>query len=186
MDDDAFIRAILAAPADDLPRLVYADWLDDHGDATAATKSEFLRLTAAGRADVGDRQKRLRQLAAKLDADWLAAVSRLPLENCSAKRAEPPARRELPLRFDFLCDRRWEDLTPTADRAIRRCDSCRESVHYCNTIDDARRHARAGECVAVSLGVIRRSGDLQPGPMRLGKVTPAWSRRRTGAEGSGG
>jgi uncharacterized protein (TIGR02996 family) len=26
----AFIRAICAAPADDLPRLVFADWLDEH------------------------------------------------------------------------------------------------------------------------------------------------------------
>ena len=26
-DDEAFIRAIVAAPADDAPRLVYADWL---------------------------------------------------------------------------------------------------------------------------------------------------------------
>jgi uncharacterized protein (TIGR02996 family) len=28
-DDEAFVRAIVAAPADDAPRLVYADWLDE-------------------------------------------------------------------------------------------------------------------------------------------------------------
>jgi uncharacterized protein (TIGR02996 family) len=38
-DDLAFWEAILAAPDDDLPRLVYADWLDERGDPAAA----FLR-----------------------------------------------------------------------------------------------------------------------------------------------
>ena len=40
-DDDAFLRAIGEAPADDAPRLVYADWLDEHGDADRA---EFIRV----------------------------------------------------------------------------------------------------------------------------------------------
>ena len=33
MSDDAFIRAILADPGEDALRLVYADWLDERGDA---------------------------------------------------------------------------------------------------------------------------------------------------------
>src|SRR5688500_16170422 len=36
----AFLDAIVDAPDDDAPRLVYADWLDDHGDADRA---EFIR-----------------------------------------------------------------------------------------------------------------------------------------------
>ncbi|MFO0810388.1 MAG: TIGR02996 domain-containing protein [Gemmataceae bacterium] len=39
-DDEAFLAAILAHPDDDLPRLVYADWLDDRGDP----RGEFIRL----------------------------------------------------------------------------------------------------------------------------------------------
>ena len=35
-DGDALYRAILADPGDDLPRLVYADWLDDAGEADRA------------------------------------------------------------------------------------------------------------------------------------------------------
>lgn len=35
-DHDALLAAVLAAPADDLPRLVYADWLDEHGDPDRA------------------------------------------------------------------------------------------------------------------------------------------------------
>jgi uncharacterized protein (TIGR02996 family) len=35
-DADALLRAVLAVPADDAPRLVYADWLEEHGDADRA------------------------------------------------------------------------------------------------------------------------------------------------------
>lgn len=37
-DEAAFLRAILAAPDDDLPRLVYADWLEEHGKAKLAER----------------------------------------------------------------------------------------------------------------------------------------------------
>jgi uncharacterized protein (TIGR02996 family) len=40
MTDDAFLRAILQDPDDDVPRLVYADWLDERGDP----RGEFIRV----------------------------------------------------------------------------------------------------------------------------------------------
>jgi uncharacterized protein (TIGR02996 family) len=39
--DDAFLQAILESPDDDTPRLIYADWLDEHGQDARA---EFIRL----------------------------------------------------------------------------------------------------------------------------------------------
>lgn len=39
--DRPFIDAILAAPDDDAPRLIYADWLQEHGDEARA---EFIRV----------------------------------------------------------------------------------------------------------------------------------------------
>jgi uncharacterized protein (TIGR02996 family) len=44
---EPFLTAVCAAPADDLPRLVLADWLDEQGDAARA---EFilLQVSAAG------------------------------------------------------------------------------------------------------------------------------------------
>src|SRR5262245_44417826 len=39
--ENAFLRAILDNPDDDAPRLIYADWLDENGDADRA---EFIRL----------------------------------------------------------------------------------------------------------------------------------------------
>src|SRR5262245_48416219 len=41
MTESAFLQAILEAPEDDAPRLVYADRLEDHGHAARA---EFIRL----------------------------------------------------------------------------------------------------------------------------------------------
>jgi uncharacterized protein (TIGR02996 family) len=40
-EDEALLRAVLAAPDDDAPRLVYADWLDEHGDPARAA---FIRI----------------------------------------------------------------------------------------------------------------------------------------------
>jgi uncharacterized protein (TIGR02996 family) len=39
--DEAFLQAMIETPDDDTPRLVYADWLDEHGDPDRA---EFIRI----------------------------------------------------------------------------------------------------------------------------------------------
>src|SRR5215216_4626617 len=43
-DAAALLAAIRAAPDDDAPRLVYADWLDEHGQPERA---EFIRVQCA-------------------------------------------------------------------------------------------------------------------------------------------
>jgi uncharacterized protein (TIGR02996 family) len=43
-DGEALLATILADPADDAPRLVYADWLEEHGETERA---EFIRLQIA-------------------------------------------------------------------------------------------------------------------------------------------
>jgi len=40
--ESAFIESIRAAPEDDIPRLVFADWLDEHGQGERA---DFLMIT---------------------------------------------------------------------------------------------------------------------------------------------
>ena len=42
-DREALLAGILANPDDDLPRLVFADHLDEHGDADDAVQAEFIR-----------------------------------------------------------------------------------------------------------------------------------------------
>src|SRR5437870_1657420 len=43
-DDEGFLSAIKASPTEDLPRLIYADYLDDRGDHARA---EFIRIGCA-------------------------------------------------------------------------------------------------------------------------------------------
>src|SRR5437660_4410728 len=38
---EGLLQAVLEAPDDDAPRLIYADWLEEHGDADRA---EFIRV----------------------------------------------------------------------------------------------------------------------------------------------
>src|SRR5262245_45387884 len=45
-DGDALLAAVHAAPDDDAPRLVFADWLDEHGQPERAA---FLRIQVAQR-----------------------------------------------------------------------------------------------------------------------------------------
>lgn len=82
MEEDTFLRALCANPADDAPRLVYADWLDERGESDRA---EFLRADAAlSRQPLGDPRTpavatRVRELALALDPDWVALVRRVNL-----------------------------------------------------------------------------------------------------------
>jgi uncharacterized protein (TIGR02996 family) len=43
-DRDALFAAILADPDDDLPRLVYADWLEENGRPADVARAQFIRL----------------------------------------------------------------------------------------------------------------------------------------------
>jgi uncharacterized protein (TIGR02996 family) len=53
-DDEAFLRAICDNPDDDLPRLIYADFLDEHGDGERA---EFIRVQCELARPVDDSQR---------------------------------------------------------------------------------------------------------------------------------
>jgi uncharacterized protein (TIGR02996 family) len=43
-DREALLNAIREAPDDDLPRLAFADWLDEHGDEAERARACFIRL----------------------------------------------------------------------------------------------------------------------------------------------
>jgi uncharacterized protein (TIGR02996 family) len=76
-DEAAFLDALAANPADDTARLVYADWLDEHGEPA---KAEYLRLVVAlarVETDYAREQPdvaRTLALAEILPADWRAAA----------------------------------------------------------------------------------------------------------------
>jgi uncharacterized protein (TIGR02996 family) len=65
---DALLAAVIAAPDDDLPRLVYADYLDDVGGDANVARAEFVRAeVTAERLPADDPEReRLETRAAKL------------------------------------------------------------------------------------------------------------------------
>lgn len=69
----ALLRAILAAPDDDTPRLIYADWLDEHGTTDAdEARVEYIRLTCGKGQPAAIRPPE----ATWLDANWRRLVVR--------------------------------------------------------------------------------------------------------------
>jgi uncharacterized protein (TIGR02996 family) len=79
----ALLKAVLAAPDDDLPRLVYADWLDENGDPSRA---EFIR-TQIELAKLPDHDPRYRaledrehELLSEHEPGWLGELAKYPRE----------------------------------------------------------------------------------------------------------
>jgi uncharacterized protein (TIGR02996 family) len=72
--ENAFLQAILADPDDDAPRLIYADWLDENGDADRA---EFIRLqiglsnTESTNPEFASLQSRAEELRQAHHVEWL-------------------------------------------------------------------------------------------------------------------
>jgi uncharacterized protein (TIGR02996 family) len=82
-EDEAFIRAIVDSPGDDLPRLVYADWLDDRDDPRGAylrAEAEWAKPWRGGECPADS--PALRELTSGLDPVWVARVSRPPVGAC--------------------------------------------------------------------------------------------------------
>lgn len=71
--DDGFLRAILARPDDNLPRLVYADYLDERGDP----RGEFIRVQIALSQNNLDPElkQRERDLFTEYGERWLGPLS---------------------------------------------------------------------------------------------------------------
>lgn len=149
-EDRAFVRAILMNPAELTAWLVYADWLDEHEQPERA---EFLRLQVKRSApDVTQTDRfgiiaRVEELRAAIDPDWLALFDRVQIEGCDP-------------RFAFQCPKQWEQLSGTDDPNVRFCKACGENVYHCQTMKEARAHAREGHCVAIVEGLDRYHDDL--------------------------
>src|SRR5688572_27811799 len=76
-DEAALYEAVLANPADDAPRLVYADWLDERGDRRGEYLRVDLELSKCARPeDIPDQEfRRISEQRYRIDSDWLTEVS---------------------------------------------------------------------------------------------------------------
>lgn len=148
-EDDPFVRAMLADPENDAPRLIYADWLEERSDP----RGEYLRLQCyLASLDRTDPQfdrlvGRFRELLRQISPRWRAAVCRSKVEGC---------------RFSELgCPNRWDKLRPTNDSSVRYCATCREEVYYCYSIREAFQLVDRGRCVVIDIAEPRHEGDLR-------------------------
>jgi uncharacterized protein (TIGR02996 family) len=80
---DAFLQDILAHPDDDAPRLIYADWLEERGDAGSVARAEFIRVQcslASGQIPQerrGELLRREKQILNDWDAVWVRPIRRI-------------------------------------------------------------------------------------------------------------
>jgi uncharacterized protein (TIGR02996 family) len=76
--EDAFLQEIAANPADDAPRLVYADWLEERDDPRGRylrAEVELARLAEGDPAYAG-REAELQELREAVEPEWLAAAGK--------------------------------------------------------------------------------------------------------------
>jgi uncharacterized protein (TIGR02996 family) len=98
--EDALLAAVWASPHDDLPRLVYADWLDETGDPAKAARAEFIRVQCelAHPSVPSDRRAKLEGRERNL---WLQYRREF-------KRGLPPQLSDKPFRRGFASEHLFE------------------------------------------------------------------------------
>jgi uncharacterized protein (TIGR02996 family) len=147
--ETAFLKSIVETPDDDGTRLIYADWLEEHGQAE---KAQFVRLevelSKMPRSDSRftslDAEMGLLEMA--VSAEWTWALARpARVLNCGSEHSHDPR-----VRFDYHCPNRWADLQPTKDLSVRYCEECHKKVYYCESKAEAERHACRGHCIAIN------------------------------------
>ena len=178
--EQSFLDALRQRPDDPATRAVYADWLEERGQAQRA---EFLRLQLAAGAATSAADPaftrasaRLAELAGRVGDGWrvLVAMSFIEPKTCRSRGAAAEGTGPA-LGFELLCPMRWDKLEPTDREGARLCRACNTEVTYCTTIEQAATAAQAGRCIAIDLGTGRRQYDLER-PMMVGRPAPPLSR----------
>jgi uncharacterized protein (TIGR02996 family) len=103
---DAFLRAAQETPADDAPRLIYADWLEEGGEAPWAAYAEFIRIQVET-ANLKNRSKHRRARLAARQGELLAAHSHVWLGRWAAVPFRWVYRRGVPERLRARAQGAW-------------------------------------------------------------------------------
>ena len=79
---DAFLQDILAHPDDDAPRLIFADWLEEQGDAAGVARAEFIRVQCALAGPLpperrAELMRREQQILNEWGKEWVRPIRRL-------------------------------------------------------------------------------------------------------------
>lgn len=187
-DEEGFLRAIAEQPEDRSRVQIYADWLDERGDArgeflrlweklaentllrdtTDASTRDGYRLQIRATREVRRLFKKLEEIRSTIDWAWVARIDRVLIRGC-----EPT--------FEFECPKKWESLRATDDPSKRFCEICQKNVYYISNPSQTSRHLLKGACVAIStlspLGVLQdRSDHIRH--VRMGRRPPPRGSRK--------
>ena len=132
-----FLLRLRDNPDDLAMRMVFADWLEE---TAQVEKAETVRLLAEVPVEGSHAMIRLRLLGTTLDREWMAIVSRAPIDKCPTQN----------LQFRYQCPKSWESLTSTDDATVRFCNQCSKNVHFCSSLTEVSDHASSDHCVAFS------------------------------------
>lgn len=91
--EQAFLQAIIESPSEDAPRLIFADWLEERGDAASRDRAEFIRVQFALRDLPPEHplrpqlEEREQQLRLVNENDWLEPLrSKCKVGRCVFRR----------------------------------------------------------------------------------------------------
>ncbi len=110
-----FVAALRLCPSDESTRLVYADWLEEHGDPRVGIVRDIF--------DLGGVPSELA---------WRRIVCRAKIEHSSFAHEAGGC-------GAVGCPGYWDRLAATDDAGVRECTVCSRSVHYCVELADVAR-----------------------------------------------
>jgi len=135
--EQSFLLQLRDNPDDLAMRMVFADWLEERAHTE---KAEVVRLLAEVPIEGSPGMTQLRLLGTTLDREWMAIVSRAPIDMCPTRN----------IQFRYQCPKSWEALQSTDDATVRFCNQCNKNVYFCSSEDEVRTRGKARDCVAFS------------------------------------
>src|SRR5436190_23165098 len=73
-DERPLLAAVTQSPKDKQQRLVYADWLEEHGGPESVARAELLRIQARSRKEKAAAASREEELRSRIAPAWLSLV----------------------------------------------------------------------------------------------------------------
>lgn len=113
-EESALLRAVVATPDDDTPRLVYADWLDEHG---RAERAELIRLQC----QITHLQSRERELLDAHAREWGRILAALGVARWTFHRGFPEDLSVSAGRF-LMYHKEINEITPVRHLRLGRTD----------------------------------------------------------------
>ncbi|HEU4734029.1 MAG TPA: TIGR02996 domain-containing protein [Kofleriaceae bacterium] len=146
------LAALRDRPSDATTRMVYADWLEQHGQADRS-------LALRGGDTSGP------PLPRDSDVAWRAITSTQPIDRCT----------------EHDCPKRWHRLLASDDERRRYCGTCLRAVWYCTNAAEIRLRVMGNHPIVLDAALFNRTidGDRLDAILRR-VVRPDWAVSRSG------